>query len=202
MPTNPPENSEPGTRRGAPTTTRLRVRPARPSELALLVRHRRRMFEAIGGFLPDDLAAADPVYRRWLRTRLATGRAAAVVGELRGRVVGSAIVWLREDQPRPGAPRLRVPYVLSVFVEPAFRGRGVARRLTAWTLAWSAARGYPRTVLHASRFGRSVYASLGFERTWEMRYGGSHRRGPEGRRPLDELPGTPGGPRRRRAASR
>lgn len=137
------------------------------------------MFRAIGGFTRPDLDAADPVYRRWIAARLRTGRAVAVVARRGGAPVGSAVAWLREDQPRPGAPRRLVPYLMSVFVEPAERGRGIASRMTVFLLDWARESGYPRTVLHASKFGRSVYRRLGFRRTWEMRWGPPHRSGPE-----------------------
>ena len=140
------------------------------------------MFSDIGGFSGPDLRAADPVYRRWLRSRLLARTAVAVVATYEGRVVGSAVGWLRDDQPRPGAPMVRIPSVLSVYVEPELRGRGIASALTKWLLGWARSAGYPRVLLHASRFGRSVYRRLGFERTWEMRFGGSYGRLPRRRR--------------------
>ncbi|MCI4366841.1 MAG: GNAT family N-acetyltransferase, partial [Thermoplasmata archaeon] len=88
------------------------------------------MFADIGGFSARDLRASDGVYRRWLQPRLRSKRAFALVAEVRGTIVGSAVVWLREDQPRPGFPPRRIPYIMSVYVEPGSRGLGVATRLT------------------------------------------------------------------------
>jgi GNAT superfamily N-acetyltransferase len=156
------------------------------------------MFAAIGGFSEADLEAADLVYRRWIRPRLRSGRAWAVVARARGRAVGSAVVWLRDDQPRPGSPALRIPYILSVFVDPDFRGQGIASGMTQALVGWAARRGYPRVVLHASGFGRSVYRRLGFERTWEMRFGGPYRSGPERSVPADENPSSADRPAPRR----
>lgn len=169
----------------APIRGAVRIRTARISDLPRLVAHRRAMFFAIGGFSERDLAKADPVYRRWLRGRLRSGTAHALVAVVAGRPVGSAVSWLREDQPRPGWPSLRVPYILSVYVDPAQRGRGIASRLTKELVDWAIARGYPRSILHASTFGRSLYRKLGFRRTWEMRFGGPYRSGPAGRHPRD-----------------
>jgi len=155
-----------------------RVQGAKASDVDLLVAHRQAMFAAIGGFSPADLEASDPVYRRWIRPRLRDGRAGAVVARSGDEPVGSAVIWLREDQPRPGAPKLLVPYIMSVYVDPRFRGLGIATQLTRALIAWAAQRGYFRVLLHASVFGRSVYRRLGFERTWEMRWGGPYRSGP------------------------
>jgi GNAT superfamily N-acetyltransferase len=175
MTTEPPKKSN--RRRKGPGSPRPAgaLRPAGLSDLDLLVAHRRAMFQDIGGFTSVDLAAADPVYRRWIRGRLRSGRAHAVVAEAAGRTIASAVVWFREDQPRPSAPTLRVPYLMSVYVEPEFRGNGIATRLTETLVERSSSHGYPRVLLHASRFGRTVYARLGFERTWEMRLGRPHR---------------------------
>jgi GNAT superfamily N-acetyltransferase len=159
------------------------------------------MWGDIGGFSEPDVAAADPVYRRWLRPRLRSGKAWAVLAMDHGGPVGSAVVWLRDDQPRPGAPGLRVPYILSVYVDPGHRGRGIASRMTGSLLEWAKGRGYPRTVLHASKLGRSVYARLGFERTWEMRYGGAYGRRHPARARTPSAPAKPP-PRRRRAPTR
>jgi len=62
-----------------------------------------------------------------------------------------------------------MPYVLSMYTEPEFRGRGVASRIVREMMRRSRARGFGRIVLHASRFGRSVYERLGFESGSEMR---------------------------------
>src|SRR5271156_760730 len=113
----------------------IRLRPGEGSDAELLVGHRRAMFAAIGGFTEKDLAEADPVYRKWIRARLRSGRAEAVMAESEGRILGSAVVWYRDDQPRPGSPALRAPYLMSVYVEPEFRGRGIATRLTSALVA-------------------------------------------------------------------
>lgn len=178
-------------RAGRRTTARRRrggfaLRAARAADLELLVAHRRRMWEAIGGGFTDaEMARHDRAYRPWLRRRLGSGLAAAVVAWEGRRAVGSGLVWLREDQPRPGSPHQRMPYILSIYTVPDRRGAGIASEVTGWLVAWAREQGYSRVLLHASRFGRGVYRRLGFARTWEMRLGGSFRHGPESRRPLD-----------------
>ena len=63
----------------------------------------------------------------------------------------------------------RAAGLLGMFTEPAWRGKGIARRIVQAAMRWSRERGYPRITLHASKMGRPVYEKLGFERTWEMR---------------------------------
>ena len=90
-------------------------------------------------------------------------------------VIGGAGVQLRPILPRPpedGAGDLVLgpeAIVLNVYVEPAWRRRGVARALMRALLDDLAARGVRRIVLHASPDGRRLYERLGFAPTNEMR---------------------------------
>lgn len=162
------------------------LRWAGPSDVATLVEHRRRMFEAMARYAPEQLACHDGRYRRWISSRLRSGRAAAVIAWEGSRPVASAVVWLRESQPRPVSAQLVTPYILSVFVAPDRRHRGLGGQVTKALVDWSTQRGFSRVVLHASPFGRGLYERLGFERSWEMRTGGSSVPGPDPERPLDE----------------
>jgi GNAT superfamily N-acetyltransferase len=153
------------------TPPALRLRRATAADVDLLVEHRRKMWLAIGGRLRAHLDRADPVYRRWVRRELAARHFFGFVVEAPdGRPAGSGAIWLVPTQPRPGRlGRPRLPYILSMFTEPEFRGRGVATQIVAAQVRWAEARGYARIVLHASPMGRSVYARLGFAAGNEMR---------------------------------
>jgi GNAT superfamily N-acetyltransferase len=147
-----------------------KIRRATRSDWNVLVDHRHRMFAEIGGRTRQQLAAHDRLYRRWMRRRIASGELVLLVIEVPGTgVVASGGVWFRPDQPRPESPQLQVPYVLSMYTEPGFRGRGLARRIVGEAVRISRRRGYRRVVLHAAPRARSLYRKAGFERTWEMR---------------------------------
>lgn len=147
-----------------------RLRRATPDDLDLLVRHRRAMFvEMAEGHAEASLDAADPVYRAWAARRLRTGRLVGFVVEERGEAVASGCVWVKRIHPRPGLTTRDEPYLLSMYTEPAHRGKGHAERIARAAIAWSLAGGYPRITLHASEMGRPLYERLGFERRWEMR---------------------------------
>ena len=149
----------------------MRLRAASPSDLETLVRHRRRMWEEIGGRTRRELNRADPIYRRWVRRETRDGRFVAfVVDDARARPLASGAIWLSPAQPRPGPlARESMPYVLSMFTEPEARGRGIASRIVRAMIAWSTLHGYRRIFLHASEAGRPVYAKLGFVAGNEMR---------------------------------
>ena len=154
-----------------PRRGRWTVRRATARDIPTLVRHRRRMWIELRRYPERDLDRHDLVYARWVREGLATRTILAFVVEGPGRsVAGSGCLWLMPSQPRPGSlGRGRVPYILSMYTEPAHRRRGVATRLVREMVRWSRAHGYARVLLHASRFGRPVYERLGFEASSEMR---------------------------------
>jgi len=156
--------------RRAPKRDRLTYRPTTVADLELLVDHRHRMWSDIGHRSERAIRAHDPLYRKWALARLRSGELTGFVAAAPdGKPVASGLVWYRPDQPRPRLPSLVSPYILSMYTDPAWRGKGVATRIVKELLKEIRRAGYPDADLHASRFGRHVYARFGFERTWEMR---------------------------------
>ncbi|MCI4354618.1 MAG: GNAT family N-acetyltransferase [Thermoplasmata archaeon] len=163
-------------------TSGPRLRRARSTDLATLVRHRRAMWEAIGGFSRRELDDADPVYREWTRRMMRARRFIGWVAvDARGRATGSGAIWLTEIQPRPTELHGWRPYILSMYTEPRHRGEGIASGIVRAAVQFARDRGYSRITLHASKMGRPVYRRLGFERSWEMRQ--LFRSKPRSRRP-------------------
>jgi ribosomal protein S18 acetylase RimI-like enzyme len=88
--------------------------------------------------------------------------------------VGGAGVQLRPILPRPGLADDGIglgpeAIILNVYVEPAWRRRGVAEALKRSVLSALAEPKVRRIVLHASDDGRRLYERLGFVPTNEMR---------------------------------
>jgi len=157
-------------------------------DLEVLVDHRHRMFDAFRKISALEHELGDREYRKWARLRMKKGEFVAwIIERSRDRLpVATGAVWLLEHQPRPGRPAGKAPYLLSMYTDPNFRGRGFASRIVRESMMWSRQNGFSRMSLHASKFGRSVYRKLGWERTWEMRVVLSRRearrRGPGRRR--------------------
>jgi GNAT superfamily N-acetyltransferase len=59
-------------------------------------------------------------------------------------------------------------YLLNFYVDPAFRGHGLAHALLKTAVGEARRRGIKVVSLHASRFGRPLYERNGFEATNEM----------------------------------
>ncbi len=149
---------------------RFLVRRATIRDVETLVHQRRRMWEDMGAKDPRALGQADKVYRRWAEKGLRNRTLLGWVAENKeGIVVGGGCVWLQPIQPRPGHSMGTQPYLLSMFTEPGFRGKGVASRIVRAAIEWTRKNGHHSLRLHASKKGRGVYRNLGFKRTWEMR---------------------------------
>lgn len=147
-----------------------RVRHAQPDDVAVVLRHRRAMFEDMGyhdaAALDLMLASAAPLLRRGLEEGFYHG---TLVETTEGRVVAGGGVIALEFQPHPRDPRPRRPYVVNMYTDPDWRRRGLARRIMEELLAWSRAQGFQSLYLHASDHGRPLYVGLGFVPTNELR---------------------------------
>ncbi|HEV2137230.1 MAG TPA: GNAT family N-acetyltransferase [Nitrososphaerales archaeon] len=73
-------------------------------------------------------------------------------------------------QPYPGFAGGKVPYLMSVYTEPDFRGKGVATLVIKHAMDWAKRHGFHSMSLHASKVGRKIYESLGWESGNEMDY--------------------------------
>lgn len=66
-------------------------------------------------------------------------------------------------------PSAERAYILNVYTEPEYRGRGLATQLMQSALEFCEARHLTVITLHASPFGRPIYERMGFTQTNEMR---------------------------------
>lgn len=151
-------------------TAPVELREATPADLAVIMRHRRRMFEDMGHRDPTALDAmervSEPVIRRGLETGLYRGWLARAPGR---EVVAGGGVLLVEFPCQPGDPSPRRAWILNVYTEPPYRRRGLARRLMEVAIAWCREQGLGSVYLHASEEGRPLYEALDFAPTNEMR---------------------------------
>ena len=158
--------------------TGFRVRAATPADARILARHRVEMFRDMGRLASEAVAerlraAAEPELEAWVAGGSYVGWLAEPDGRA-GEVVGGAGLQIRPLLPRPsrdGREVLPGPegYVLNVFVERAWRRRGVAALLMRHVLAYARERGLRTVTLHASDEGRPLYEKLGFGPTNELR---------------------------------
>lgn len=163
-----------------PDRPAFRLRPATPNDAPLLAKHRIEMFRDMGR-IPDEStatelrAAAEPMIGEWVADGTYVGWLAEPLTRP-GLVVGGAGIQLRPMLPRPDPGRPGIvsgpeAYVLNVFVERAWRRRGVAALLMDQVMSYTKERRLRVVTLHASDEGRPLYERLGFVATNEMRLG-------------------------------
>ena len=147
----------------------ISLRLGLPSEAQIVAAQRRAMFIEMGR-ATEGLERMLPEFAAWVASRIESGEYQAWFAlNQEGRIVGGAGLWFMTWLPHPVPARSQRGYVLNVYVEPAYRRRGVARRLMAAILDACRQAGAGVVTLHASDEGRPLYESLGFKVTEEMR---------------------------------
>ena len=155
----------------APTpNSEITIRETNPEDLEEILQHRRLMFldmghpEAVLDVIVETCRPhiqrylAEGSYRGWFAVSR-DGRVAAGVGLIITPLVSG-----------PLAPEnVNRAYLLNVYTNPEFRKRGLARELTQRAIDYCRSEGFKILWLHASKYGRPLYESMGFESTNEMK---------------------------------
>jgi GNAT superfamily N-acetyltransferase len=89
--------------------------------------------------------------------------------EIDGKIAASGALKFADWLPRPDGSRRGLAYAHSVYTEPDFRRKGLARHILNAMIEYGRENGWPRISLHASEMGRGLYEDLGFKPTNEMR---------------------------------
>ncbi|OAI39383.1 hypothetical protein AYO38_07795 [bacterium SCGC AG-212-C10] len=152
------------------TADAYRLRFATFADAEVILAQRKAMFIDMGDRDETALDAMGVQFIPWLERQFAAGTYCQWLVEHEGVAVGGAAVWTKDRLPGVRGPRMNVAYVLNVYVDPAHRRYGLARRMMEAILAWSREQGFSTVELHASDQGRPLYASMGFAATNEMRF--------------------------------
>ncbi len=135
----------------------------------LIAHQRMRMFVDAGQ--AEEGRGMEPMmanFVEWVRPRLGDGSYVGWIVEEAGRAVAGAGTWLMDFPPHwMDAEPVRA-YLLNFYVEPGFRGRGLAYELLQRAVEEARGRGVKVVSLHASKFGRPIYERNGFEASTEM----------------------------------
>jgi GNAT superfamily N-acetyltransferase len=99
---------------------------------------------------------------RWLGERLESAQVAAFIALIDGQPAGIGAVTIYEVPPAPGVSGTEA-YISSMYTDPAFRGRGVARAVLAALVDFARASGVRgRVWLRATEAGTPLYERAGF----------------------------------------
>ncbi|MGH9555603.1 MAG: GNAT family N-acetyltransferase [Terriglobales bacterium] len=134
------------------------------------LRHRRLMFRDMGYRDEAALDAMQATSTPYLVARMKDGAYRGWFAQAAdGRIAGGGGVLIYPWVSNPRDPSPMRAYLLNVYVDQEFRRQGVARRLMQVMVDWCRAQGYSTVWLHASDEGRSLYESMGFAATNEMK---------------------------------
>ena len=148
----------------------IRIREATVQDLAVVIHHRRAMFEEMRYGNGAELDAMQEASEQFFGAALADGSYRGWFAESPdGRIIAGSGVGINPWPPRPYAPNPYRATIFNVYTEPEFRHRGIARSLMLVMIEWCRKAGFSQVNLHASEFGRSLYTTLGFVPTNEMR---------------------------------
>jgi len=149
----------------------LETRKATVADAGLITRHRKAMFADIHEAPDAILDAMSRSFKPWVTRMLAAEKYIGWItsdGDLPVASAGLLVLdWAPHFLDPEGEHR---GYILNIFVEPAYRKRGLARELVKLCMAESRNRGMGVVALHASAAGRPMYEKLGFESSNEMKY--------------------------------
>ena len=140
------------------------------ADMDMIVSHRRKMFEDMGGTGQSIQAAFVPRFASWLHMQMESGKYLAwfaVTAE--GEVVAGAGLWLLDWPPGYSDWSPFRGYIFNVYTNQEHRRKGLGRLVVQAALDWSAAHNICYVSLHASEFGKSLYEAMGFAQTNEMR---------------------------------
>lgn len=140
----------------------------------LITRHRVAMFADAGSAPEAILAQMARRFEPWVRRMIGEDKYAGWISSDGNRPIASAGLLILDWAPHfldpAGEQR---GYILNVFVEPEYRGHGLATMLTKECMDEAQRRGIAVVALHASKKGQPVYEKLGFTVSNEMLWVGT-----------------------------
>lgn len=118
---------------------------------------------------PERLRSLNEATIAWFNRAMREDAGFGWIAEADGGNVGGLSMSLLLTQPQYRAPRGLLVSLWGLFVEPEWRGRGIATRLVREAVSFAEARDFELVTLHAATMARPIYERLGFEPTSEMR---------------------------------
>lgn len=137
----------------------LILRPHRIGEIGWLIHRQGLLYHLEQGWNGEFEALITRIYQKY-EAAPATPPKGLWVAEQGGEVAGSIFIVPAAEEPE-GTAQLRM-----LYVEPAFRGRGIGKRLVEEAIRFSRSSGYRRIILWTQDSlgsARRIYQSAGFQ---------------------------------------
>lgn len=145
------------------SATEIQIRMAEEADIPALCRLRLAYFDEEFGALPQEqLSAISAQLPAYFAEHLGRDCLVAAAESPEGVLVANAILMISEKPANPFFPNGRTGYVLGVFTEPAYRGKGIATRMMQLIQNIAKARSLDQVTLSASDMGKRIYEKIGF----------------------------------------
>ena len=151
---------------GEPGDEPLILRPHRVGEIGWLIHRQGLLYHLEQGWNGEFETLITTIYAEY-EAAPAKPPKALWIAEQDGEVAGSVFIIPAAGEPE-GTAQLRM-----LYTEPAFRGRGIGKRLVEEAVRFSRASGYKRTILWTQDIlvsARRIYQAAGFELVREERH--------------------------------
>ena len=143
-------------------------RPVMGGDLELICRHRHEMFKA-SGRTDAIVQPSTSAFRDWLKPRLDDESYFGWIARLDEVDMAGLGMMVIDWPPHPAHPlQARRGYILNAFVEPPYRGQGLARGLMEIAMKEARQRDLQYLILHATAMAMPMYEKFGWGRTSEM----------------------------------
>jgi len=147
----------------------FKIREATIDDLHAIMLHRRRMYEDMGYKNETALKAMESTSNMFIKDGLEDGTYRGWLVELSGRIVAGGGLMIVRQPSSPRDPSSRRSWIMNMYTEPEYRGRGLATSIIETIIIWCRQNGFHWVSLRASDAGRHLYETLGFKPTNEMR---------------------------------
>ncbi len=145
------------------------IRAATLNDIPEILHQRRAMYEDMDYTDAEKLTAMQSITSGYLKTALADGSFRAWLASSENQVIGGGAIVISPWPAHPYDLECRRVTILNVYTDPQFRRRGIARQLMQTMIDWCKHEGFANVTLHASKDGRHLYESLGFNPSNEMK---------------------------------
>jgi len=141
----------------------ITIRTARKNDIDWIVHHRIEMFRSMGRS-ESELS----IVEQYVRNYLAKSWDDNLIGFLaveHEKIVGGGVISVWHALPTPRNPTGGIVYLHNVFVEPAYRRRGIASALLQHVIEYARQIGFHKIELERTPMGQHVYERAGFVKT-------------------------------------
>jgi GNAT superfamily N-acetyltransferase len=149
------------------------IRQGTAADASVVARHRALMFHEMGHLPEAEMVSFEREAVPIIEAAIRGGTYRPWLAETADDIVAGGGLQLRPLLPRPESRQAPEAIILNMYVQPAHRRRGLARRLLEVMLDWCRSQNIVRIVLHPSDQGRPLYESMGFQPTGELRWRGA-----------------------------